>query len=864
MTARSPAWADCPGYKVVNVRERPNGLTVDLNLAGDGCNVYGTDIEGLRLTVEYQTDKGLHVLITDADETVYQVPESVFPRPPTDPDTSSEDADLKFTYEADPFSFSIVRASNNEILFSSSRLIFESQFVRLRTSLPPNPNLYGLGEHSDSLRLNTTNYTRTLWNRDAYTIPPGTNLYGSHPVYVDHRGENGTHGVFLLNSNGMDIRIDSSDDEGQYLEYNILGGVLDFYFLAGPSPKDVSVQYAQVAGLPAMVPYWGFGFHQCRYGYRDIYEVAEVVQNYSLANIPLETMWTDIDYMDRRRVFTLDQERFPISKVRALVDYLHERNQQYIVMVDPAVAHADYPSFERGLEMDVFLRRENGELYQGAVWPGSTVFPDWFHPNVSTYWINEFASFFDSGEGIDIDALWIDMNEAANFCDWPCEDPVAFSETGNFPPEPPPVRDDPGTVPWLSGSSGDRRRYTKHMGQKIKRQENQQEGGGGKKLGLPNRNLIDPPYKIQSAAGSLSNKTIDTSIVHANGLAEYDTHNLYGTMMSSLSREAMLHRRPTKRPLVITRSTFAGAGSHVGHWLGDNASTWTHYLTSITQMLTFASIFQIPMVGSDACGFTSNTTEQLCARWTRLAAFNPFFRNHNEYGMAPQEFYRWASVAEAARRGIEIRYQLLDYLYTGFWRQSITGEPFLMPLFFVYPDDGRAVGIDAQFFYGDVLLISPVTEENSTAVEAYFPDDLFYDWYTDLPVQGHGEKIILTDIGYTDIPIHIRGGSIIPLRSRSANTTAELREQDFRLIVAPDGNGTAEGRLYVDDGESLEQAGILDVSFEYENGTVTVQGEFGFSTDLSIESVVVLGDGGGEWEVKLPLTGEGRVDLFNA
>lgn len=53
--------------------------------------------------------------------------------------------------------------------------------------------------------LNTTDYTRTLWNRDAYATPPGTNLYGDHPVYYDHRGENGTHGVFFLNSNGKRI-----------------------------------------------------------------------------------------------------------------------------------------------------------------------------------------------------------------------------------------------------------------------------------------------------------------------------------------------------------------------------------------------------------------------------------------------------------------------------------------------------------------------------------------------------------------------------------------------------------------------------------------------------------------------------------
>jgi alpha-glucosidase len=183
---------------------------------------------------------------------------------------------LVFKYKTNPFSFSVVRATG-EVLFDSSAapLVFQSQYVRLRTSLPENPNLYGLGEHSDPFRLNTTNYIRTMWSQDAFGTPTGSNLYGNHPVYFEHR-KSGTHGVFLLNSNGMDIKIDKEGRKGQYLEYNTLGGVLDFYFVAGPSPVDVSRQYAEIAGLPAMMPYWGFGFHQCRYGYRDIWEAVSI------------------------------------------------------------------------------------------------------------------------------------------------------------------------------------------------------------------------------------------------------------------------------------------------------------------------------------------------------------------------------------------------------------------------------------------------------------------------------------------------------------------------------------------------------------------------------------------------------------
>lgn len=105
-------------------------------------------------------------------------------------------------------------------------------------------------------------------------------MYGNQPVYFEHR-TTGTHGVFLLNSNGMDIKL--SKDA---LEYNVIGGVLDFYFLAGSErdPTELARQYAEVAGLPAEVPYWSFGFHQCRFGYKGM-PFLQVVRLLSLMSL---------------------------------------------------------------------------------------------------------------------------------------------------------------------------------------------------------------------------------------------------------------------------------------------------------------------------------------------------------------------------------------------------------------------------------------------------------------------------------------------------------------------------------------------------------------------------------------------------
>lgn len=113
------------------------------------------------------------------------------------------------------------------------------------------------------------------------------------------------------------------------------------------------------------------------------------------------------------------------------------------------------------------------------------------------------------------------MNEASNFCPWPCADPGAYAEENDYPPAPPPARaSNPRPLPGFpsdfqpSGSRMSQRRAPNDPSQK---------------LGLPGRNLTNPPYQIHNAAGSISNLTIRTDLTHAGGYADYDTHNLYGT-----------------------------------------------------------------------------------------------------------------------------------------------------------------------------------------------------------------------------------------------------------------------------------------------------------------------------------------------
>jgi alpha-glucosidase len=199
-------------------------------------------------------------------------------------------------------------------------------------------------------------------------------------------------------------------------------------------------------------------------------------------------------------------------------------------------------------------------------------------------------------------------------------------------------------------------------------------------------------------------------------------------------------------------------------------------------------------------------------------------------------------VAEAARNTISTRYKLLDYLYTAMYRQNETGAPTINPLFFEYPEDTNTFDIQDQFFFGDSILVSPVLEPNQTSVTAYMPGDLFYDFETHQVVRGQGVKITFNDVSFTQITSHIRGGSIIPMRVKSANTTTEVRKQNFVVIVAPGLDGTASGSLYLDDGDSLIQPAVSDIQFTYSaKGIFSMEGSFDYDSGVVIESVTVLG-----------------------
>ena len=535
-----------------------------------------------------------------------------------------------------------------------------------------------------------------------------------------------------------------------YTELNRLiicseSGNADIYRFTADSADEIVRQFRAITGQSYIPPKWAFGFGQSRWGYKSEEDIRAVFTRYQDASVPLDSIYLDIDYMERYKDFTVNTESFP--HFSDFVEEMRKSHVHLVPIIDAGVKMEEgYETYEEGCEKDYFVKKENGERLVAAVWPGRVHFPDFFKPEVQNWFGHKYQFLLEQG----IDGFWNDMNEPAIFY---TEDRLkeVFEEIEKYKNENLDIQSYfafTNLVSTLGNNPADYRRfYHEHEGQTIRHDK---------------------------------------------------VHNLFGFYMTKAAGEALRKMEPNKRILLFSRSSYIGMHRYGGVWTGDNKSWWSHLLLSLQQMPAL-NMCGFLYSGSDIGGFGADCTEDLMARWLSLAILTPLYRNHACAGTRLQELYQFQNL-DSFRKIIELRYALIPYIYSEFMKAAVKNEMYFRPLSFIWSKDSRAYEVEDQIVVGESIMLAPVVEQNHNGRTVYLPESMkllrFKAWndYTEeiLPAGTHYVECRLFET-----ILFLRKGHVLPL-IKPAKTTVELDYASLKFLCYD--ADPKDYTLYNDDG----------------------------------------------------------------
>lgn len=290
-------------------------------------------------------------------------------------------SELEVRIERSPFRIAFYELGGRLISRDARQSAWDGSQVRCWKQMPPDERYYGLGEKTGPLEKNGHSYV--MWNTDpsgydALTDP----MYQSIPFFLALRNGK-AYGIFFDNSyrSSFDMGAESPD----YFSFGADGGELNYYFFWGPSPRAVIQRFTELVGRMELPPLWSLGYIQSNIGYFPENKVRFIAENFRQRHIPSDALFLDNVHMDGNRVFTWDRSGFP--NPGQMISDLGTQGFHVIETTDPGIkVEKNYRVYEEGLAGDNFLRRQNGTVYTGIIWPGNAAFPDFTSEKTRGWW----------------------------------------------------------------------------------------------------------------------------------------------------------------------------------------------------------------------------------------------------------------------------------------------------------------------------------------------------------------------------------------------------------------------------------------------------------------------------------------------
>ena len=613
-------------------------------------------------------------------------------------------------------------------------------------TLRPGEIIYGLGENVRGMNKRGWRYVSECADNPNH-CEHTSSLYGAHNFIMVGDGVQKTCGLFV-DTPGR-VTFDAGYTDIDELCITMEDGNYKLYLIEGASYPDVVKEFRELIGRSYIAPRWAFGYGQSRWSYNTADEVREVAAEYKKRNIPIDSIYLDIDYMERYKDFTINRDTF--ADFEDLVEEMKEQNIHLVPIIDGGVKKEDgYDVYEEGKEKGYFCKDEDGEDFVIGVWPGKCCFPDMLNDEAREWFGDKYRILIDKG----IDGFWNDMNEPAIF----------YSE--------------------------------KRLKKVFAKMEEYKTA-----------NLdVNTFFEMTDLIGTISNNPEDYASFYHNYKGKryrHDkVHNLFGYYMTRSASEAFERYMPEKRILLFSRASYIGMHRSGGIWQGDNMAWWSHLKMNV-KMMPSLNMCGFLYTGADVGGFGADTTEDLVLRWLEFAVFTPLLRNHSARGTRRQEVYRFSHVQDFADV-IGVRYQILPYIYSEYMKAALRNTMMFSPLSFIYGGDALAGQVEDQLLIGENIMIAPVCEQNASGRVVYFPErmkQLIFRKGTVAEGIVYEKGFAYVDMPMGSVNIFLREGYLFPV-AKGGKCVEDVDFEDLTLYSF--GEEIKPYEYYLDDGETKD------------------------------------------------------------
>jgi len=576
--------------------------------------------------------------------------------------------------------------------------------------LQPGEHFFGFGERMDfidqlgkKLTLDVGRGTARDHETGAYNLLEAN--YSPVPFFMSTRG----YGIFLHNANPSTW--DMGHTSAKNYSFGAAGGELDYYFIYGPSFKEIIRNYTLLTGTSPLLPRSAMGLHVGTYsggtwGHEDVtsqYYVVALAKKFRELGIPIDILHLDSTWRIFGKIngkggtsFEWRQPGFPDPK--AMFDNLYALNFQMVGLhIRPRIDNGNLKNY-------LDIAKEKGFTYPENGNPG------------------DFPNFFDQKS---VDWWW-------NTCLKPLAD----------------------------------------LGCKFVKTD---EG---------------------SAFGRVGNELADKTGPQGNEIARL--HNLFPIAYAK-APFLKFQEYNNMRGMEHTREGFTGIQRYPFIFAGDWPSLWQYFKPVIRAGLNIG-LSGVPAWAHCMGGFEQVADPELYVRWVQFGMFSPiallFGMEHPSY----KEPWSYGAEAQAIFTQYDkLRYRLIPYLYSTYYQSYLSGSPVIQALVFNYPEDVNTYNIDDQYFFGDQMLICPVTEKGAKSRTLYLPEGNWIDYWSSEKFTG--KQNIITKTPLDKLPIYVKAGAIIPMQP-DMQYFGEKPVDPLTLDIYPSGNSSF--KLYDDDGLSLK------------------------------------------------------------